>query len=1526
MKPIDIFTEFEKFLKYPASPEDESAAELWTKITAEGKLWSLLSDLLTSENDKELIRSVLADQIKNLTENWAIYLKDCNLRDKNQNSNNELIRLDKILKLLELARRSLYLNFPEKDSIDRVCSRELTGVQYDTLCLLYRKPLRPLHTCNLYVLFVDKLNKRGVTAELKLDLLNIGTGEFFPAQNKHLLMVGDTDFRDSLKVSQHVVEQELNYWNKKWDRDVRWSISPKPARSLPEIQGASMGAAMTIGLLKLLGSHYAIENYSELDLEGVAVTAAVTREGELKKVDGTWEKLGDQAMGLSHKGLLHTVVVANEQDEIPENYKKPNARPVYAIEAGTVHEAVSKLQKQSFSVRSYCDVVRSYNSTLTILPKSETDTPIETYYLQVPLSYITDAANSPHEMAGSDGFDAGYIPLDEEVDEEVDEGKDQSITLTFNLDDAFTRFNEIVKKEGMQVPRFVVTGPPGSGKSSLMQYIAWKAANGEIVVDGRKRIPVLIDLKEWEGKGPDLIEYLVAKYKKEINMPTEAQWDRLFKHGDVLILLDGLDEISRVGSLAVRLEDLMKSSGFSHCPVILTCRNENFSRYREICPTSKFPEFSLSIFDEEQQDEFIRQYPCSREETYDPEKVVSQLGAIPELKYTAMNPNILKIICFLIAKQPNVSLSSNRTELYRKMVEELVFNPRKGHVIEWSGGITLLGVNILKEDIIKVLEYVSFFLFMDSKTNFSSREFIDLAGKGLEDIGEPRSSKKVLFPYLTQGTGIIRGDETTNCSFLHQTFQEFLAASFLARRINNRRSIIEIQGSRIKVFELLDKKAWDPRWFEVIRFIVGMLYNPEELLRLISSPKDDDHFNYLFTLVLSCIPEISTHITQLEKRQIYQSLHKILYNSELFQHATYSVHFEQYKTAIKLIFNSGNSDFLRDTLDGHLRKSALAVLSECKPLNACSVTISKLKKILIEGDIDERIYALKILGNMGTNAFSEIDLTVLEYQFSDENDRIRQESIRTIIKLYSQQKSSLILDWFSGLHRVDKPRLSEWMEDAIIGIVRFVDPILLLKIVDLALKDNEKLSLVCNAVLTRLSSRASYPDMFSQLTEHIHPFLGRSWDSGEENVRKYSLSSISYEKLSKLFNLTWHEDRHVCLSVLYVISESDLSSNQLDPVVARIEELLFDPDKEISNAALNTLSKLGKNVAKSEILNQLTHLIGTRDFEIGLSAGDTFGKLLESSDPIDAQVHISRLFLSGNVSKINTGLKAISKFASRIDLTNFVPRLKKLTKHDNLLTCHLAIDALGSIGRTEEIEGVRELLLSFVQDPSRKNKINAANAISKLKSSSEDRIVIQSVLNLLPKDEPLCSPLAEVVSRLFGKTSESQIISALVDYFKSDDLWVRSTAARTVKCIGTKALTPEIVSQLCNLLETENHKGFFASSLDTVGALGSRIIKCESKILTQLSLLLQHDEKSVREKTLETIKKLGRSAGILDIVSQIMLLLNSSECHVEAAEALNALMQQGIRIFRIQEKPYWKIMTTDELSDISPLLNSEISV
>jgi HEAT repeat protein len=111
---------------------------------------------------------------------------------------------------------------------------------------------------------------------------------------------------------------------------------------------------------------------------------------------------------------------------------------------------------------------------------------------------------------------------------------------------------------------------------------------------------------------------------------------------------------------------------------------------------------------------------------------------------------------------------------------------------------------------------------------------------------------------LTQNSGILRRTAKPDYFFLHLTIQEYLAAGAIARLVNEKgwETRVNLSGGSVTLRQLVNSKAWDPRWQEVMILLTGQLRNPALLLELLADERQDDYFGHRLSLACQCLPEL----------------------------------------------------------------------------------------------------------------------------------------------------------------------------------------------------------------------------------------------------------------------------------------------------------------------------------------------------------------------------------------------------------------------------------------------------------------------------------------------------------------------------------------------------------------------------------------------------------------------------------------------------------------------------------------------
>lgn len=206
---------------------------------------------------------------------------------------------------------------------------------------------RPLRSEDLVALFVDRrqdkaadgrpeYTQKGMTANLRLELLPGGRGHIYPDPESLLFVRQDVKFREALESARHCARELLG--TDLEGQDVRWSLTRHDGQPLSELFGGSAGAAFAIGLTVLSSGSPDLMRL-ELSESKVGVAAELTSgpEGwQFAPVASESEKLWAAAQQAE---FVRIVCVAPGQSR--SDY--PNLR---VIEVPTLRKLVEVLYKE----------------------------------------------------------------------------------------------------------------------------------------------------------------------------------------------------------------------------------------------------------------------------------------------------------------------------------------------------------------------------------------------------------------------------------------------------------------------------------------------------------------------------------------------------------------------------------------------------------------------------------------------------------------------------------------------------------------------------------------------------------------------------------------------------------------------------------------------------------------------------------------------------------------------------------------------------------------------------------------------------------------------------------------------------------------------------------------------------------------------------------------------------------------------------------------------------------------------------
>ena len=360
----------------------------------------------------------------------------------------------------------------------------------------------------------------------------------------------------------------------------------------------------------------------------------------------------------------------------------------------------------------------------------------------------------------------------------------------------------------------LVEGSPGIGKTTFCLKLAYDWAHGKIPVECSFPTFELMLLLKCRDIREDIMETISEQLLPE-DMEEKTK-ERLFNfikdihHQEkTLIILDGLDELPKDSEHYV--DKLLQRRILSFCYVLATSRQE-----RGIDVRKKYGfDILLEIkgFTESDSFDYIRKHfnnvgPLHSSKG---ESLIKEIKENTLLHALRNNPLNLFLLC-VIYEDYEGNLPSSRSELYQVIVLCLLRRHCAKHNLEAPKDNSALEKQF--EETILALGELAWLCLLSERYCFRDSELAQLERryKGLvcRDIGlvYKEESLRRLMPQHEY-------------YFLHKTFQEYLAAAFIAHKL---------QENELRLFERLSVHELVKKYREVFLFVSGILGRDASIL------------------------------------------------------------------------------------------------------------------------------------------------------------------------------------------------------------------------------------------------------------------------------------------------------------------------------------------------------------------------------------------------------------------------------------------------------------------------------------------------------------------------------------------------------------------------------------------------------------------------------------------------------------------------------------------------------------------------
>lgn len=324
---------------------------------------------------------------------------------------------------------------------------------------------------------------------------------------------------------------------------------------------------------------------------------------------------------------------------------------------------------------------------------------------------------------------------------------------------------ELAKNQGAMC---VVAGHPGSGKTSLQNYLMYLWANSN-----SNHMVLLCSLKDYDSTlYGDLSVFLLSKtYFLKKQSITFLEGLQLFDNHKCIILLDGLDEVPN-GSYNEFVKQLNNFiNKFRSISIILTTRIDGFRGKKEK-DFVKWKIYSISNLDDFQIESFVKNWFQNKEEY----KVMSLLQKLkePRIRDLASRTFLLALICLVF--EENSKLGNNRSELYEQATDYL------------EGSRFMNSHYTIKQARRSILKDIALTYLQLNSQEINSEVLMAIVNSSSSN--ELGISPRYFLDSLVEDTGIMQKKGDTYI-FTHKSFQEYYSALALKDLVKGKELLLD---------------------------------------------------------------------------------------------------------------------------------------------------------------------------------------------------------------------------------------------------------------------------------------------------------------------------------------------------------------------------------------------------------------------------------------------------------------------------------------------------------------------------------------------------------------------------------------------------------------------------------------------------------------------------------------------------------------------------------------------------------------
>jgi HEAT repeat protein len=805
--------------------------------------------------------------------------------------------------------------------------------------------------------------------------------------------------------------------------------------------------------------------------------------------------------------------------------------------------------------------------------------------------------------------------------------------------------------------RVVLLGDPGTGKTTLMRYLAVKAAGTEASDIGlpkdQERLPILVYMRDW-AKHPErsLLAQVQDFAENTLQMELPSGFLEHWTDGQALLLLDGLDEVAEDATRATLVEKIncfLADPAHEQNWAVITSRPWGYQPY--YFRTDTYPHFELELFNEAQIQEFIEHWylnRCNNNVAQAQELIRDLQDALKSkdrLQNLVRNPLLLTMVALIHRYQD--TLPKRRHKLYDRAVDTLLKSWDRG---KWGktdreayGEFKYLDRD---DDLRRVMSQLAYWIHTQYETQTTESGTVVEEGELLAQLSriirdecssvKPHQAKEEaerFVAFIRDRAGLLNEYGQGRYAFVHKTFQEYLTAEAILNKA-------EYEDNSELIYEDIRTYLHKAHWREVILLLVGQLQGKkaakaiEIILRRNSPYERWLHRDLLFAG--RCLTEDPEKLAPADPETVSEILKRLI----------------AFETKDPVLIGGRVKEETFEIL-GWLKETALEIetlanikLAQNKinqwrflelqaKLGEKETTLATLLQLLQDPASEVRSRAAEVLGNLGNRSESVVNGLLKLLQ--DPETSVRYSTTAALVKLGDRSKAlvngllKLLQDSDAGVRARTKEvfvNLKDLSEAVVNGLFQHLQDsdsmVRSLAVADLLYLGDRSEEVVNDLrqllqdpkPLVRCRAALALGNLRDQSGEVVNDLLKllQDPDSGVRSRAASALGNLgdrSEQVINDLLNLLQAPESWVCSMTATALGNL---GNHSEVVVNGLLQLLQDPDSMGRPSAAAALGNLGDR--SKRVINGLLKLLQDPDWGVRSSAAAALVKLDNRSEAV----------------------------------------------------------------------------------------------------------------------------------------------------------------------------------------------------------------------------------------------------------------------------------------------------------------------